>query len=262
MSNELDPHHLVALMSHVFASTQDGSSRRLDTSSHNFKHGIVDNHTTNVRTLPILDAIANISVSRERSQSIAVALQLDSQKKEIRLTIAENQRVTKALLDHLCNVWGNLQTLSNEYAEQRTGASDQPMHMALTLKIQIFRDIYLYSLKKQMKRINKWFQNLGQFVKVLLNSRGSSNLQGFEVNLFDAVVALLTPLELVCKLHDNPQSQLTDEQWAQVYRLSMKANEHVRVVLADRGGTSCEVLAEELKGAKHLEKEWCLPNIV
>jgi hypothetical protein len=126
MSNKLDPHHLVALMSYEFEGMQDGSSRRLDPSSHSFKYGIVDDHATNVRTFPILDAIANICVSQEKSQVIAVALQLDSQKKAIRLSIAENQRVSKDLLDYLCRVWRKLQTLSNEYAVHRARGLDKP----------------------------------------------------------------------------------------------------------------------------------------
>lgn len=243
-------------MSHIFASTQDGSSRRLDTSSHTFQHGIVGNNATNVRTLPILDAIASISVSRESHQVIAVALQLDPQREEIRLTMAENQGVSKTLLDYLTKIWGNLRTLSDQYAELRgpdkpeyqLESPDIPMHVARTLKIQIFRDIYLYSLEKQMRRVNKWFQKLGRFVKVLANTRGSPNLQGFELNLLDAVLALFTALEPVRKFHDGSQSQLGDEEWAEVYYQSMKANEDVRVVLAARDGTGCEDLAEELKG--------------
>jgi len=256
MSNELDPHHLVALMSHSFADTQAGSSRRLDTSSHSFEHGIVDNQATNIRTFPILDAIANISVSRERHQVIAVALQLDPRKEEICLTIAENQSVAKTLLAHLRNVWRNLQTLSNEYAKHRDRGSDKPsyqlhspdmpMHVARPLKIQIFRDIYLFALDKQMKRVIKWFQKLGNFMKALVRRRGL--LQGFELNLFNAMVALLAALELVYKLDNNPQSQLEEEEWAMLYLQSMKANEDVRVVLAARDGTGCEDLTAELKG--------------
>jgi len=260
MSNELDPHHLVALMSHIFGDKQAGSSRRLDISSLSFKHGIVDNQPTNFRTLPILDAIANISVSRARHQVIAVALQLDHQKEEMCLTIAENQDVRKGLPNHLRNVWRNLQTLSNEYASQR--GPDKPEYqletppmpegVALTLKKQIFRDIYLYSAEKQMRRIKKWFHELGIFVKALVRRRGFSNLQGFEVNLYNAVLALLRAMEPVFKLRDNSSSQLTNAEWAKVYNQSMKANEDVRVVLDARDGTECEVLAEELKGMPFL----------
>ncbi|KAG0127138.1 hypothetical protein HOY82DRAFT_82199 [Tuber indicum] len=257
MSNKLDPHHLVALMSHVFDGARDGSSRRMDPSLFSFEHGIVDHHATNVRTFPILDAIASISVSQKQHQVIAVALQLDNKKKEIRLTIADNKQVSWTLLKHLRKLWKNLQTLSDNYAWRRNGGSDNPeypleppdipVQVAHILKVQIFRDIYLYSIRKQIRRIEKWFQKLGEFMTVLLDTRGYPNLQGFEVNLFNGVTSLLVALELVAKLRDNPGSQLTDQEWAEVYRQSLMANEDVRVVLAAEHGVGCEVLAKELK---------------
>ena len=128
MSTELDPHHLVALMCHVGANTQDGCPYHSDTSSQYFKYAIVDNNKTSVRTSPIQDAIANICVSQEKSQIIAVAIQVDSEQRGIRLTIAENGTVTDSLLNYLKNVSKDLQTLSRENANQRVGVSDLPGH--------------------------------------------------------------------------------------------------------------------------------------
>src|SRR5205807_2299360 len=120
MDNELDPHHLVALMNGVFPGGGDLSLRRFKHPLHTLQHGIVDNYHVNVRTKPVLDALAHISVSRESSQVVAIALQLDSLNQKIRLTLAENSEVGGNLVEHLTSVWGKLQNLSDEYAKQRT----------------------------------------------------------------------------------------------------------------------------------------------
>ncbi|RPA93210.1 hypothetical protein L873DRAFT_1816292 [Choiromyces venosus 120613-1] len=254
MATKLDPHHLVALMNYAFKDKQDGFARRLDPSLHTLKGGIVDNHETNVRTFPILDALAHISVSRKESQVVAIGLQLNSRKKEIRLTVAENKKVTDGLVNHLTKVWRKLQALSCEYEKNRSGRWDKsqprspemPKDVGHSLKIEIFRDIYQYSLEKQMKRIDKWYKGLAHFMKELLRRRVFLDLQGFELSLYEAVVALMLAVEVVSKFHDNPKVQLTESEWELVYLRSILANELVRIVLADRKEFGCEILAQEL----------------
>ncbi|KAG0644551.1 hypothetical protein HOY80DRAFT_1133014 [Tuber brumale] len=234
MATKLDPHHLVALMNYAFKDKQDGSPRRLDPSLHTLKGGTADHHETNVRTIPILDALAHISVSQKEAQVVAIGLQLNSQKKEIRLTVAENKKVTDGLVNHLTKVWGKLQTLSGEYERDRGGRWDRsqprspemPKGVGLSLKKEIFRDIYQYSLEKQMKRIDKWSESLGRFVKELLRRRASLDIQGFELSLYKAVFALSLAVRVVSKLHDNPNVQLTESEWELF---------------------GCEILAQELR---------------
>jgi len=251
MATKLDPHHLVALMNYAFKGGREGSPRPLDPSLHTFKGGIVDNPETNVRTFPVLDALAHISVSQKEGQVIAIGLQLNSRRQEIRLTVAENTKVTDGLVNHLILVWRKLQALSAHYQKNRGGRWDKlsspemPQEVGLSLKIEIFRDIYQYSLEKQMKRIDKWSEGLGRFVKELLKRRVSLNLQGFELNLFNAAVALDMAVSIVSRLRGNPNVQLTMAEWEEVYFQSMLANQDVKIVLADRNGFGCEALAQE-----------------
>jgi len=252
MATKLDPHHLVALMSYAYKDKQDGAPRRLDPSLHTFKGGIVDNPETNVRTFPILDALAHISVSRKEGQVVAIGLQLDSRRREIRLTVAENTRVTRGLVNHLTMVWRKLQSLSAQYQRNKGGrwdkptSPDMPEEVALSTKIEIFRDIYLYSLEKQMKRIDKWSEGLGRFMNELFKRRVFLDLQGFELNLFNAAVALDMAVDVVSRLRGNPKDQLTMSEWKEVYVQSMLANQDIKIVLADRNGFGCEALAQEL----------------
>ncbi|KAG0641770.1 hypothetical protein HOY80DRAFT_710529 [Tuber brumale] len=252
MANKLDPHHLVALMNYAFKDKQDGSRRHLDPSLHTFTGGLVDNRETNIRTFPILDALAHICVSRKESQVVAIGLQLNSREQEIRLTVAENKKVTDGLVNHLILVWGMLQALPVQYVKNRGGRWDKPRspempkEVGLPLKKEIFRKIYKYSLEKQMKRIDKWSGRLRGFMKELLKRRVSLDLQGFELSLYKAVVALLLAVEKVSKLRNNPKDQLTESEWELVYFQSILANKHVRIVLADRKEFGCEILAQEL----------------
>ncbi|RPB04245.1 hypothetical protein L873DRAFT_1460033 [Choiromyces venosus 120613-1] len=255
MATELDPHHLVALMHFQFQGEQARASRRLDPTSHSLKYGIRDDHGTNVRTFPVLDALASIFVSQESSQVVAIALQLNSQKQEIRLTIAENQEVRPGQVNHLTKVWEKLQTLSGEYAKQRGSRWDKhegmspeiPWDVAFSLRAEIYSDIYQYSLKKQMKRITKWKDGLRLFLVHLLEHRGGANLEGFELNLFNAALGLRATLKLIGKLHDNPQNQLTDDQWKTIYEQNTWVTENVRLVFVDGGRMGCESLVNELE---------------
>jgi len=188
---------------------------------------------------------------------VAIGLQLNSRRKEIRLTVAENKKVMGGLVNHLTMVWRKLHSLSCEYERNRNkgGRWDKsqprsppmPPEVGLALRIEIFRDIYLYSLKKQMKRIDKWFKPLGHFMKKLLKRRPFPTLQGFELSLYNAAASLMIALELVSKLCGKPSVQLTESEWELVYFQSILAHEEVGIVLADRKGVGCDALAEELK---------------
>jgi len=254
MSTKIDPHHLVALMNYAFKDKQDGSPRRLDPKPHTVTEGIVNDPEINVRTFHILDALAHISVSREKGQVVAIGLQFNPGKKEIRITVAENTDVTAGLVNHLTLVWRKLQSLSVRYQEERSrscdkpGSPEMPQVVHHSLRTEIFRNIYRYSLEKQMKRIDKWFNGLGRFVKELVKWRLPYEVQEFELSLCNAVIALSMAVRVVSKLRDNPTGQLTESEWESVHFQSILANKHVRIVLADRNGLGCEILAGKLGG--------------
>ncbi|RPA93218.1 hypothetical protein L873DRAFT_1793776 [Choiromyces venosus 120613-1] len=238
MADKLDPHHLVALMSYIFRTKQDGSSRRFDPTSINPEYGVTNKHETNIGTFPILDAIASISVFKDKSQVVAVALQLDSKEREIRLTIAENQEVEPRVVHHLGSVWGKLQALSNEFAAK--GGSDKNEERSPDLPEYV-------ALPLRMQRVEKWWSRLINFVKELAKRRGVA-LQGVESDLFDVVTGLYTVIQLLSRLHCDPKRGLTDAEWKVVYNGSMWVSKKAGIVLADRQHFGCEILAQELNG--------------
>ena len=250
---ELDPHHLAALMSFTFANQQDGS-RSLDPPPQQVKYGITDDHNTSVRTFPVLDAIAGISISEVGPQIVAVALQFNSQRQEIHLTVAASKADKKKLVSHITAVWEKLQTLSNTYAERRVKGSglsgrrspQMPGSVALPLRAEIFRDIYQFCMAKQMKRIKKWLKSLISFMQQLVEHRGEAGLNDSELNLHYVAAGLFMVQESLMKLHDNPGSQLTDREWEEMLMQSMWATENATRALED--GNCCEVLAQEITG--------------
>lgn len=253
MAAKLDPHHLVALMSHM--KGHDSSSRDMDPTSLSLQYGITDDHKTSIRTSPILDSIASICVSRAKSQTVAVALQVDSRQQEIHITIAENEEVSPQVVAHLKSVWGKLQALSKAYTAGRERESDEeakqspviPKDTTFPLRIQIFREIYKFSLERQMKRFQKWWNGLVDFMIELVTRRGEV-LQGMEEDLHQLVAGLHCVHQHVDPLYQNPAAELTEDEWELVYIQSTWANQKARLVLADREEDGCEILAQELNG--------------
>lgn len=254
---ELDPHHLAALMSFTFANQQDGS-RSLDPPSQRVKYGIIDDRNTSIRTFPVLDAIAGISVSEVGPQIVAVALQFNSRAQEIHLTVAASKADKKKLVSHITAVWEKLQTLSNTYAERREKGSGlsgrrsprMPGSVALPLRAEIFRDIYQFCMGKQVKRMKKWLKSLIFFMQQLAEHRGEAGLNDSELNLHYVVTGLFLVLESLVELHDNPGSQLTDREWEEMLMRSMWVTENATRALED--GNYCEVLAQEITGISPL----------
>ena len=253
MAAKLDPHHLVALMSYV--KSHDISSHHMDPTSLSLQYGITDDHETSIPTFPILDSIASICVSKETSQVVAVALQVNSNKHKINLTIAQNGKVDPKLVAHLESVWEKLQGLSRLYAARRKEESNEgakqsstvPKDPTFPLRVQIFREIYKFSLAKQMKLMLKWWDRLVDFMKELATRRGDL-LEGMEEDLLDTLVVLRSVLELVLQLHLNPAVELTQDDWELVYVQTTWATQKVRLILADREEDGCEILARELYG--------------
>ena len=254
MANKLDPHHLVALMSHVLERNSDGSSRWFDPTSTSPKYGMTNKYKKKIRTVPVLDALAAICVYKKRAQVVAVGFQLDPGERQIRLTIAENQKVEDCVKNHIESVWRNLQTLSNETVaakwesdKHKEGLTNKPLNVVHMLRIKIFREIYEFSLQKEMRRVERWWGGLVDFSKKLCDRRGEP-LEGVERELTYVVVRLDPALQLLRKLHAYPEQGLTDEEWARVYAHSRRALERARLVLAGKNRFSCEALANELNG--------------
>jgi len=116
MTEEFDPHHLVAIMRLVYMKQKDGFPRFPETK---YRYRTVDERDINIRTFPVLDAIASLSVYEEQNQVFAVAMQLDCVNRLIRLTITGNREIEDKLVNHLTKVWGKLRALSDEHAEKR-----------------------------------------------------------------------------------------------------------------------------------------------
>jgi len=184
---------------------------------------------------------------------MAVALQLDNKEREIRLTLAGNQEVEPRVVDHLKSIWGKLQALSKEFTvkggsdKHKEGLPDISDDMFLPLRVKIFREIYQYSLEKQMKQVEKWWGPLLNFSNELDERRGE-DIKGFELDLTYVVAGLNSVLGLTKVLRHDPMRGLTEDEWKTVYEHSMAVNDVAELVLADRNYYRCETLARKLNG--------------
>jgi len=171
----------------------------------------------------------------------------------IRLTIAENREVEDKLVEHITNIWGKLQTLSDSYAvvrkpgDYRENSPEIPEEVELPLKIEIFREMCLYSLNKHMSRVCKWGNEFIPFMRAFNKSRRDVDLDEFEQNLYDVGTALIYLTTSLADLDANPEKELTMD-WEAMFAESMVISEGIGAVLADKHGLGCEVLANELQG--------------
>ncbi|RPA94770.1 hypothetical protein L873DRAFT_1792691 [Choiromyces venosus 120613-1] len=251
MDPPLDPHHLVALMHKTIGHHHHNVSRHEDVVE-KVVGGIIDDSNTNRRTFPILDALASISVSEPRRQVVALALQLRSQERRIRLTIAENDDVKDSLVPYLTRVWGKLRALSDEYAGQRAAGEDpqrwngfrgdspsMPPDVGFSLQVDIFREIFQYTMQKNQRRGGKWRHRFAAFMDQLRKVRGG-NLHGLEKVLQSAFLGLDHAYFLLSK------QSLTEEDWQPIKTIMSVAVKQAKLVTDDN--LTCEMLANELKG--------------
>jgi len=256
MSNNCDPHHLVAIMRYVYENAQDSFPRRNDFQDQTLEHGITDDQSTNIRTLPILDALASLSIYQEQHQVVAIAIQVDAQNHKIRLSIAQNDGVPDQVEIHLSNIWQKLQILSEMYAAEQPESNPYmerspkkiPKGVALPLRVELFRDICMFTLEKLITRGDRWKPGLCRFMQQLMRYRKGRSLQGFEQDLFHAAIGLLELLKSLRQLYTDPQKHFTDDEWIEIYHESMWASKCAKRVLEYDNRNGCEKIAKRLAG--------------
>lgn len=199
-----DPHVLVALVSATIGHKINvGDADRNHISSidlSTISHGIVHDRATNLRTFPVLDAVASLSVSAPESQVIAVALQMDNKNKEVRLTIAENGKVSQDVIDHITEVWAMMRTLSDinnglllEPHSIRDPSPPVPHPTALTgpYLLEMTRQLYSFSIEKILKRFKKWWDGLKEFeIKFKLRKTALPGSPELKQHFLDMVLSM------------------------------------------------------------------------
>jgi hypothetical protein len=142
------------------------------------------------RTIDILDAIASIAIHKPEKQVVAVAFQMDRERKMVRLTIAENDVVSPHVTDYIKKVWELLKRLSDIYTknrgnEPRQGYKEESppipsIPSALNLMQLIGVTVYQFSKAKILKRAKKWRPGLVEFGRALLFAYKDGSLGGDE----------------------------------------------------------------------------------
>ncbi|PWW74080.1 hypothetical protein C7212DRAFT_346848 [Tuber magnatum] len=234
MAHEIDPHHLVLMMHAKYGSRRrDGAPGRPDTKDQILEHGIGHDPDTNIQTKRILDAFSSLAVHKPKTQVVAFALQSDSAKKEIHLTIAENKNVPVGLDTYVKEIWEGLRKLSESYASSRPEGSDEDgrlleaarrVPVGLPLEVEIYRTISQHTVAKQLKRVEARIVPLMKFMYEVFAYRGDTFPQDFDQNLYT----------------------FTDEEWEFIFRAGMAVRDEAAIVLTAGDHFGCERLAEEV----------------
>jgi len=220
------------------------------------KNGIDNDHDSNKKTTCLLDAIASICVSKKKNQVIAIGLHLNPGKSFVNIITAGNQDVPDQLIQHLENIWRKLQNLSKIHNSCQDSGSTyqikQHLHKdCLALHMEIFRDINLYCLAKQLKRLELWVERLIEFVGMLLDHRESQgcNMDNIEQRLSGVVDRVSKILEFLQAL--SSKMKTTEDEWQNIFLSSIYLSEEVEMLLDAREGPTgdrckCESLANQL----------------
>ena len=241
MANEVDPHNLIAAMCYGYEGFNHDSPRHSDTTNFALVSGVTEDQDTNIRTFPVLDALARISVYQPKHQMVATGLQLDQANRKTRLIIAQNKGVDAVVVRHITSVWAKLQSLSNAYAENRRAKNREqveggespevPANVGVPFKMAIFREVYLFSLAKHVNRVAKWKKDFLLFMQKFGLSCADAQPKGFELDLHETATPLLFLLQALNELYEHPERVLTNSEWEDLYRLSMLVTGKIERVL-------------------------------
>lgn len=133
----------------------------------------VDDDQTDKSICTVLEAIACLSVSTDRMQVVAVALQLNDDEMEATITIAENTTVSARLLTHITELLAGLHDAAGIYETLRI--RDRETHLLQStfpaeitaIRIKLLQAVYRYSILKNMRRYSKWIPRLKFFLGLL-----------------------------------------------------------------------------------------------
>lgn len=261
MNPKPDPHVLVAMGSVAIGRKARHGARQdySGESSCTPANGIIDDRKTSPRTFPILDAIASICVSEGRPQVVAVALQMNPRDRELRLTIAGNRTVEEQTVQYLRRVWELLRTLSHQYAgyrhdevdawvrdNYREDSPDTPVTEAITAtKIDILALVYPFTLRKNIKRIEKCWPKLFAFTKRFRAARRGKKQDEYEEAFLKTIFFMRGVVAQLRKEFKTPGS-ITWDSWAQIELAMDGAVMGAKVVLDHH--YKCEVWANEHRG--------------
>lgn len=150
-------------------------------------YSVANNNPTNTRTVRVLDALASLCVSCERSQVVSIALQLNFKTDILSITIAENTSVSDKTVTYLTELWAMLARLSKLYAENRQQGpnptkwkgyllkSPEALETLVNLDIlvgDLAKHIYEFTRPKYERRISKWWGPLCDFADKFRSLKG------------------------------------------------------------------------------------------
>lgn len=195
------------------------------------KYGILptDNQATNKRTLPILDAIAALSIFQESRQVVAIALQMNQDEQTITLTVAENRpdRVEPRVVAQIDAIWKILRSLSDEYSRLRSlsptmqdpeqwgdRSPEPPITPELSeARLDLVRLVYTFCWKKMSVRVTKWWPHLDALSRNItsyLYIDGHEDPSGLMKKFLGAVVMFRMAFPII---KDRPDELFATDLW-------------------------------------------------
>lgn len=212
----------------------------------------VENDAAPRRSFPVLDALASLSVSEGASQ-VAIALQMDNERKQIRLTIAENSDVHPKVIEHIQRLWELLRTLSGHYTNPPADGWTRGVSPLLPdtlvkhpVRHEIIRRVYEFSAAKNKRRFTKWWADLVEFARRF--QRNMDDLAGAEIQKKEFLDIMYSLVYIEATLQHAPGGSIIgDDSWDDFVVMMSGATGAVDRLLQD--DLICEIWAKSLAGA-------------
>lgn len=208
---------------------------------------------SNKRFCVVLDALAELAVSAEKHEVIAVALRLTDSK--VHLIVSGNQELPQNTVDHLNALWTKLQILSRIFhllqLDQPSGELDNSPFsedkFTPHLVDGFYKQIYQFSFAKLKKRFEKYWKQLWGFIKAYNEWEDAKKTAIDPADMFKfqkfrrMLMNLQTFSSYLSECHKD------DQKWNGVVKYMNNAKVYAMEVL--ESPTNCEVWANRVKSA-------------
>jgi hypothetical protein len=161
----------------------------------------------NARTVPILDALAELSVKDPKADVVAIGLRV--RLPTVQLIVATNdQTPTDATIQHIQKIWDLLKEFSAEHFARKAqyevdmGKKSPIMRIQsekeTALYCQLLREVFQYGYLKFLKRHKKYFTVFNTFEEAWVKM--NKEQRGFEDDSTEKLGNLVSALDLIAEL--------------------------------------------------------------
>jgi hypothetical protein len=198
---------VVALASSTFVGNSSQEASMLRSSPTTSLQNGVDGQLHD-RTVPILDAFAELCVQDPSNDVVAIGLRLNLP--NIQLLVATNDvEPNETTLTHIKKIWSLLKQISDSHfshkADKLRNVDMDALSPEISFEAELLRLVYQYGYLKVCQRRDKYWKTFVEFVEAARDA-GFSNLDEDDQWLLSNIMSFLQHLEIISSKIDDYHS--------------------------------------------------------